>query len=69
MTASIRGIKIDQEGCIGCGSCAVLAPDAFELNTSKVKAEVRKGWEKVSPENLRRACEVCPVQAVTIEEG
>ena len=65
---SVKSVKIDEQLCIGCSSCSGLAPDAFELNTSKVKAEVRKGWEKVSPEDLRHACEACPVQAITLEE-
>jgi ferredoxin len=65
---SIKNIKIDEQLCIGCGSCSVLAPDAFELNTSKVKAEIKEGWEKVPQEDLHRACESCPVGAIALEE-
>jgi len=65
----VTRIKIDQERCLGCGACVAVAPDAFILNYKEGKAEVREGWEKVSPEDLRRACESCPVQAISLEEG
>jgi ferredoxin len=64
----IKRIKIDKERCIGCGSCASLVPDAFALDIEEGKAEVKKGWEKISPDDIRRACTACPVQAITLEE-
>lgn len=67
MAKKIEQIKIDQQKCIGCGSCAFLAPDAFD--TAEGKAKVKPGWKKVLPEDLRRACDFCPVQAITLEEG
>lgn len=64
----VTAIKIDRERCIGCGSCVALAPDAFAADPEEGKAEVKEGWEKVSSEDLRRACDSCPVQAITLEE-
>lgn len=64
----VRQIKIDNERCIGCGSCAVLAPDAFVLDSNVEKAKVKEGWEKVSAEDLRCARDICPVQAIALEE-
>lgn len=44
-------------------------PDIFFLDTAEGKAKVKEGWEKVSAEDLRRARDICPVQAITLEEG
>lgn len=65
---AIEQIKIDRQRCIGCGSCAVLAPGTFALDPEEGKAEVKEGWKKVSLEDLRRARDACPVQAITLEE-
>lgn len=63
----IKRIKIDRERCIGCGSCAIVAPGAFILDSAGGKAEVKDGWEKVSLEDLRQARDTCPVQAIALE--
>ncbi len=43
-------------------------PDVFSLDTAGGKAKVKEGWEKVSAEDLHRARDACPVQAITLEE-
>jgi len=68
MAKRIDQIKIDQQKCIGCGSCAVAVPNAFVLDSTVGKVKVKEGWEKVPAEDLRRACDACPVQAITLEE-
>lgn len=68
MAKRIEQIKIDQQKCVGCGSCAVAAPNAFVLDSNVGKAKVKEGWEKVSAEDLHRACAACPVQAIVLEE-
>jgi len=64
----IKQIKIDRERCIGCGSCTILMPDVFSLDTAGGKAKGEEGWEEVSAEDLQRARDACPVQAITLEE-
>jgi Fe-S-cluster-containing hydrogenase component 2 len=46
-----RKVRIDEAECIGCGSCADLCPDVFELNHEiekafviKLKAEMRSAF-------------------------
>jgi ferredoxin len=56
-------INVDQNACIGCGSCAALCPDTFKLG-GEGKSEV------ISQENIecaKGAAEACPVQAITVE--
>ena len=41
---------IDEEECIGCGSCVELRPEVLEMNEDKEKAEV------FLPEGGSKAC-------------
>jgi ferredoxin len=56
-------IIVNKEVCIGCGACASLCPDTFELN-----ADGRS--EPINQDNKScalNAAESCPVQAITVE--
>lgn len=56
------------EGCIGCGACAGVAPDVFEINADGV-AECIYGEEidEAYAEDAASAAEACPVSAITVE--
>ncbi len=54
---------VDYETCIGCGSCAELCPEVFELRGDE-KAYV-VGPEKCNTCNCQEAIDICPVQAIT----
>ena len=52
------------ENCIGCGACAVIDEEHFEMDgTSKVISN-----ENVESEALNNAIDSCPVSAISIEE-
>jgi ferredoxin len=57
-------IKIDKEKCIGCGSCAGLCPQVFEIGED--------GKSHVINENgkcdLQEAIDSCPVEAISLEK-
>lgn len=54
-------IKIDKEKCIGCGLCASVCEEVFEM-TDDVKARVKK--QKNLP-CVKEAVESCPVEAIS----
>lgn len=56
-------IKVNKDLCIGCGTCEVLCPVAFKLN-SEGKAEV-VGQD--GADCAKNAAESCPVQAIEIK--
>jgi len=65
-TSKIKKIIIDQKKCIGCGTCAALAPEVFGLGPDgKARVKNLKGGGE---ETIKLAAESCPVQAISIEE-
>jgi ferredoxin len=60
-------ITIDQEKCIGCGSCTAVCPDVFEMDENN-KAQVKKEKEEATDECTQEAVDICPVQAIEIEK-
>jgi ferredoxin len=62
-----RRVYVDEEECIGCGSCEEICPDVFVLNEDTEKAEV------ISPEGgpedlIEEAIEACPVECIHWED-
>lgn len=57
--------KVDEDKCIGCGTCVSICPDVFELN-EQGKAIVKDpaGCAKC---NCQEAVESCPVDAITLK--
>ena len=63
-------IKINQEDCIGCGSCSAVCPDVFDINEEN-KAVVKStntSQGETDEECVKEAVEICPVQVIKIEE-
>ena len=62
----MRGF-VDKDMCIGCGLCAALCPEIFEMDDDG-KAEASKNEiEDKLIESAKEAEEQCPVNAITIE--
>jgi len=62
-------VRIDEDACIGCGTCEEICPDVFEVVDDV--AHVKIG-DKDVPKDLealvREASESCPVEAIPLEE-
>ena len=61
-------VVLNRDACIGCGACAALCEDIFEIDNeglSKVKKEEVKDEEI---ELTREAIESCPTGAISLEE-
>ena len=62
-----RRVYIDEEECIGCGSCEDICPDVFKLNEDTEKAEVIT--PEGSPEDfINEAIDSCPVECIHWED-
>ena len=63
-------IKINQEECIGCGSCSAVCPDVFDLNDENKAIIKDTGSDQGESDNecVKEAVDVCPVDVIKIEE-
>ncbi len=58
-------IVVDEDKCVGCGTCAMECPDQFELNDEGVTVfkNKRNGC------NLVVVVGMCPAEAMEIKDG
>jgi len=61
-------INLDQNKCIGCNTCPLLAPDFFEMDSVSYKAKVKQQPTEIS-ETIKNAVDSCPVGAISIDEA
>ena len=62
----VHGLRvvIDREQCVGFGDCVKEAPEGFKLDEETIAVFITP--EAVERERLLRACESCPVDAITV---
>lgn len=60
-------VYIDEEECIGCGTCVEICEEVFMLNEETDKAEVIKP-EGAPEELIQEAIDSCPVECIHWEE-
>jgi ferredoxin len=60
----MQEIFVDQEKCIGCGACAMYAPDAFEMDSETGKSKVKEGAGSTDRAKVDEAKNACPTQAI-----
>ncbi|MGI9038782.1 MAG: ferredoxin [Gemmatimonadota bacterium] len=62
-------ITVDRLLCVGFGDCIEEAPEAFEFDDEGIA--ILTNPAEVDRERLLHACEICPVDAITIvdEDG
>jgi ferredoxin len=52
-------VKVDEKKCVGCGACASICPEGFELKGGKAKVKNQKA------DCVDEAIESCPVSAIS----
>ncbi len=57
---------VDQETCTGCGLCADLCPEVFEMDGDTARVIVDVVPAEVA-DMCREAMEGCPVEAIALE--
>lgn len=60
-------VEIDRDLCVGFGDCIDESPAAFELDDEGIA--VFRDPDGAEREELLRACDACPVDAITVRNG
>ena len=58
-------VTVDQNKCIGCGSCPSLVPDVFDFNDDGLAQELTEEVPTDLEEEVKEAIDACPVGAIT----
>ena len=61
-------IRINPKLCSGCGTCSVLAPGVFELDTEIYLSKVKSNAPELPKDKLDKVVSSCPAGAITLEE-
>ncbi len=66
---TVHGLRIviDRDLCVGFEDCAKEAPEGFKLDADTIAVFVEP--EVVERERLLRACDACPVDAITVYDA
>jgi len=56
---------VDQDACIGCGICAGICPEVFEIDGDKATV-IADPVPADSEKSAGEAAEACPVSAITV---
>ncbi len=61
-------VKVNQDACIGCGACASIAEDVFELNDEGLSQAKEENVSEKNKESVKEAADSCPTSAIEVEE-
>ena len=60
-------VRVDEDACVGDGSCVSICPEIFEMEGEVAKTKMDEVPEALEA-SCREAADVCPVEAIIIEE-
>lgn len=60
-------VAINEEECVGCGTCVAIAEDVFRMNDDE-KAQVYGQVTAANKDNVQEAIDTCPVSAISWKE-
>jgi len=58
--------KVNEDLCIGCGTCEAICPTVFKMDTESGKSKVIA--DECGDCNCQETVDSCPVNAISIEE-
>ena len=60
--------KVNQNACIGCGACAAICPEEFEITDEGVAKEIKENIDDNNKDAVIEASEGCPTSAIEVNE-
>jgi ferredoxin len=56
---------VNTKGCIGCSTCALVAPTNFAMNANKLAFVKKQPENKDEINKCKQALEICPVSVIS----
>ena len=60
-------VKVNQDACIGCGACAAICDNVFEINDDGLSQAKVEKVEEQNSQDVRDAADACPTGAIEVE--
>ncbi len=60
-------VKVNKDACIGCGACAAICPDVFEIDDEGLSTVTNEEVPSDKVDEAKEAVESCPTSAIVEE--
>lgn len=57
-------VKVNQDACIGCGACAAICDEVFEMNDEGLSEVKKEEVKEEQTQEVRDAIDSCPTAAI-----
>ncbi len=61
-------VKVNRDSCIGCGACAAICEDVFEIDDEGLSTAKVEEVEDDKKQEVQDAVDSCPTGAIEVEE-
>lgn len=61
-------IKVNRDSCIGCGACAAICDEVFEIDDEGLSVAKTEEVEEDKKQEVQDAADSCPTGAIEVEE-
>ncbi len=61
-------VKVNRDSCIGCGACAAICEDVFEIDDEGLSTAKVEEVEDDKKQEVQDAADSCPTGAIEVEE-
>ncbi len=60
-------VKVNRDSCIGCGACAAICDDVFEIDDEGLSTVKQEDVEDDKKQEVQDAIDSCPTGAIEFE--
>lgn len=61
-------VKVNRDSCIGCGACAAICDDVFEIDDKGLSTVKKEEVDDDKKQEVQDAADSCPTGAIEVEE-
>ncbi len=61
-------VKVNRDSCIGCGACAAICDDVFEIDDEGLSTVKKEEVEDDKKQEVQDAADSCPTGAIEVDE-